>query len=72
MDTLTNCKSKDKNSKCLYCTEDHKSRECPNKTNKELHKCANCNENHASNDRKCNKFIQRLALVMNNIDYNSN
>ena len=27
---------------CAWCTEDHKSSECPNKNNSTSHKCANC------------------------------
>ena len=40
------CKSSQK-STCLYCSEEHQSKNCPNKTDVHKHRCSNCS--HSSN-----------------------
>lgn len=39
---------------CMYCSEHHKSKDCPNKHNKQKHKCANCKRfsNHSEDAKK--------------------
>ena len=44
------CKSKDV-SVCMYCAENHQSKNCPNKKNKSHHKCSNCSKSTNSHTR---------------------
>jgi len=53
------CKHKNEESSCFYCSGKHPSKECSNKGNKKAYNCINCirngfdNHNHTANDRKC-------------------
>lgn len=46
--------------KCLYCSEEHVSAQCPKKVNNQL-KCSNCEGNHASNSPEC-EVLKKQAL----------
>jgi len=67
-----NCFSKDKSPTCLYCSEKHKSKDCPTKMNKSSHKCINCinkklsNSDHTTNSKLCPEIkfqIQRVRDI---------
>ena len=44
--------------RCGYCSEGHKSTECPNKDANEKLKCVNCKLNHSSKNRSCRSYIE--------------
>ena len=47
--TSTACPQKDDPSTCLYCSERHKSVDCPNKRNLNVHSCARCSHSNVPN-----------------------
>ena len=49
---------------CNKCSNSHKGSEC---TNNKL-KCANCHLEHASSDKKCTIYKEKLELILNKID----
>ena len=64
------CKHVNSNKKtCLYCGEDHSSKDCVNKKNSQLHKCANCiqarlkNVNHTSTDKRCPIYQKQVEII---------
>lgn len=42
-----------KNPRCVKCTANHHTRDCPRKTKDDEVKCVNCNESHPANYRGC-------------------
>lgn len=57
---------------CLYCSADHKSKDCPVKRSKSEYKCSNCststkykdNTDHTSTDNKCPFVIIETERLM--------
>ena len=66
------CSLKDDECVCLYCNENHKSSDCPNKKQKSQHRCSNCIEkgnksyNHTSNSNVCPLYQRALQAVIDN------
>ena len=61
---------------CLYCANNHLSRDCPDKKNQEKHKCANCMKSkdinrknnctgHSSNSYSCPILLSELKSLIN-------
>lgn len=66
------CKHTGTNKKaCLYCGDNHSSKECPNKKDKQLYKCVNCsnaglkNICHSSTDKRCPMYQKQVELLRN-------
>ena len=62
---------------CMYCSENHKSRNCPNKMDTEKHKCSNClrfgnktetSENicHSTTDLVCPVYQRQMKAIVRN------
>lgn len=61
-----------KTQKCMYCSGEHRSKECPHKQDKERWKCGNCKQAHPANSTKCparQQFIQLNPLPHAYEDY---
>jgi len=69
---VENCPNKTEAVICMYCMNNHRSSACPNKLQKEKHKCSNCKECHPSNSHKCIKYIQHLSKSLSYINYDLN
>ena len=64
---------------CLYCSEQHKSSQCPSKKIKKNHKCANClasethsiknNANHTSSSKACPLYKKEIERLKSNTCY---
>jgi hypothetical protein len=55
--------------KCLYCAENHESKNCPNKLVADKISCANCKQHHHANDLNCPNrlaYISRRHKLQNN------
>jgi len=53
------CRGKNR---CLFCTEEHDFKTCPNKDNSANHKCVNCQERHSASSKSCSEFLRQKAL----------
>ena len=51
--TSSVCKAK---LRCLFCSKTHSKQECPVRNNPSEYKCTNCNQNHSSNEKNCNRY----------------
>jgi len=69
--TAKECRNKEEQPKCLYCAENHHSKVCPNKRNKNKYKCCNCGESHTSNSKTCKVFMRQIARQIQNTNYNT-
>ena len=67
------------NNVCLYCGENHRSKDCPSKQDKTKHKCTNCSKSnnsayqsqahgHTSTSRECPVRINELKFTINRTD----
>ena len=57
---------------CLYCSGNHRSKECNSKNNKDSYKCANCTLNHCSNASICTEYKSQVEKLTNNTKYSLN
>ena len=64
---------------CLYCGEDHRSKDCPSKQDKLKHKCTNCSKSnnlsyqskatgHTTTSRECPVRLNELKFMVNKTD----
>ena len=68
---------------CLYCGNNHKSSECPNKKVKNMHNCSNCKKSmnskiksnfktHSSTSKSCPTYIREIERLKENTCYDQN
>jgi len=50
----TQCKNED--TVCMYCSENHRSKDCTMKKSTKCYKCVNCGGNHISNNFNCTVY----------------
>ena len=55
--------------KCGYCGEEHKSSECPRKTEPQAYRCANCGGHHRSDDYACPMRKQVISQLPQRVTY---
>ena len=64
--TSNNCQMKEHNIQvCRYCAENHQSKSCPHKGQRDMYKCANCGSNHTSTYIKCPVVQSQLQSLLN-------
>lgn len=78
----TKCPNSDNGPKCMYCAENHMSKDCSHSKNKSNFKCINCsnssnidyvnNCNHkSSSEHECPFLLKEIEKIVANTDYGS-